>query len=244
MPQLLRSTEGDIKNIQSPVAIDVKRLDVFDDPGYNQGWLERPPRAVSSAISADGSMAFSSSECRCILWDLKRKKAIKILELHRIVVVSVAMSEDGSVGMSTSEDGIAVMWNLRLIAVDSGDVFPPRLASPTSRISRGTSDAKESSSLFNRLYYRELKLFVGFGGDPRFATSCSLSKDGSRALTVCGNVAALWDVSRGTKLKSISCDHDLVYWGCSLSPGVKWALLVGQETSLWNLEDKEGEDWD
>src|SRR6516225_3253123 len=180
---------------------------------------------------------------RNLLWDIQRRLYGQRLALvgHRDVVVSIALSSDGTRVLSGSNDGTIRLWDLtsgkmiRALKGHRGQAWAVAL-SPDGELALGGGQ-DGGLALYKVATGEQVR---SFDHHPQAVRAAVFTPDGKRALSACyDNVLRLWDVKTGKKLRSFTGHTDSVMC-VACSPDGRRALtggLVGDRTvRLWDLE--------
>ncbi len=82
------------------------------DTGRREVTLEQPNNIYSMAFSPDGNQIATGSDCTLIVWDIIKRKTIRVWNGHSYFVDSVNFSPDGRMLATASKDGTAKIWNI------------------------------------------------------------------------------------------------------------------------------------
>jgi WD40 repeat protein len=180
---------------------------------------------------------------RNLLGDIQRRLYGQRLALvgHRDVVVSIALSSDGTRVLTGSNDGSIRLWDLasgkmiRAMKGHRGQAWAVAL-SPDGELALGGGQ-DGGLALYKVATGEQVR---SFDHHPQAVRAAVFTPDGKRALSACyDNVLRLWDVKTGKKLRSFSGHSDSVMC-VACSPDGRRALtggLVGDRSvRVWDLE--------
>ena len=207
--------------------------------------LECDGVVLSVAISPDGQSALIANRKRVLLWDVENNKTEHAWEVHAFPVNDVAISPDGSLGISASHDQTAKVWDLRAgkeicdFKGHKGSVMCVEFSSDGKRAVSGSDHSDQTLRIWDVQSTEELQQLdesstirsVAISADDRFVLC---GKDD-------GNVS-YWQLEAGKKICSLDGGTNPVYSvvfstdgrraiaGCRDGTVRVWELESGNET--------------
>jgi len=108
------SNDGTLRIWDVVTGEELQRLgdpDRWDADDWDQATPEGPPSINSAAVSADGSRAVFGAGPDVEVWDVLQKRQQHVLTGHWGNVSAVALSHDGSIAVSASDDTTLRVWD-------------------------------------------------------------------------------------------------------------------------------------
>ena len=221
---------------------------------------ETGPNAVAS-LSSDGRWILTGSDDNSAkLWEVApllvspNVSKPRVLAGHKAKVTAAAFSSDNRWLFTGDEFGVGLLWDSELGKVvhrftgHSDRIVAAFFRSNDRRVLVASAD--NTVSQWSREDGQELKQLVL--PHPGSVTSISLSRDGTRAVAVCGIQKGakakkyqmmVWEIDTAKLLRTISLDDEIIS-SVALSPDGNRALTVGTGTSisdlavrLWDVEN-------
>ncbi len=212
-----------------------KRLDAIGEAAL--------PLLHKAARSEDLEVRFCA---RNLLWDIQHRLYGQKHALlgHRNVVVSIALSSDGTRVLSGSNDGTVRLWELatgkqiRRMEGHRGQAWAVAF-SPDGKLALGGGQ-DGGLALYDVETGKQLR---SFDRHPQAVRAAVFTPDGKRALSACyDHILRMWDVQTGKKLQSFVGHKDSIMC-LACSPDGKRALTGGLDSDrtvrLWDLETGE-----
>jgi len=198
------------------------------------------PSLYRAAHSDDLEVRFRA---RDLVWDIQHRLYGQRLALlgHRDVVVSIALSSDGTRVLSGSNDGTIRLWDLtngasiRRLEGHRGQAWAVAL-SPDGKLALGGGQ-DGGLALYDVATGKRVRTF---DHHPQAVRAAVFTPDGKRALSACyDHLLRLWDVQTGKKLHTFVGHKDSIMC-LACSPDGKRALTGGLDSDrtvrLWDLE--------
>jgi predicted NACHT family NTPase len=185
------------------------------------------------------------------LWDVATGRCLRTFEGHTQMVYAVALSPDGRLALSGSQDQSVRLWEvatgrcLRTLRGHTGYVPAVALAAGGRLALSGSFDG--TVRLWEVTTGRCLRTFEGH---TQMVYAVALSPDGRLALSGSQDESVrLWEVATGRCLRTLQ-GHRGAVSAVALSPDGRLALSCGVDKTTrvwflnWELEEKHPADWD
>lgn len=185
------------------------------------------------------------------LWDLASAKMVREFTGHTKVVTSVAVSRDGKLVLTGSEDKTARVWDastgkeLRRLEGHTAPVTSVAFSPDATKIATGSEggllgmqgDERDGTArLWNAGTGVELKRLEGEGGGP--LQGVAFSPDGRRLVTGGGFVVQLWDSDSGREVRRLAPGTSLFFGAARFSPDGHTVFATASDglVHAWDVE--------
>ena len=182
------------------------------------------------AVSADGTLAVSSHESgTVVVWNLKERRKLHVLNGHQWPANAVAISPDGKLVVSGDIDGVIRTWDiqtgksLRLWKGHERGIYGAAFLPDGKQAVTASGDGM--LKLWNVNTGREVRSFPGHAGT---VYAVSVSADGKEMLSGSLDATArLWDLATGEELAFFDNSGSRIYSVALLGDG---SVAIGDET--------------
>ncbi len=165
--------------------------------------LNHSDRVTSSAFSSDGNRFLTASYRILILWDANTGKELKtITSDNRCMIVSCAISSDGTYIVSAFRDGVLEMWDtntgekIRIFKKHEGPVLNCLFSADDSILISSSED--KCIKLWDIKSGKELRTITG---NKNAVLGCAISLNGMRLLSADREgFLKLWDTATGIEI--------------------------------------------
>mmetsp|Transcript_26313 Transcript_26313/g.36681 ORF Transcript_26313/g.36681 Transcript_26313/m.36681 type:complete len:358 (+) Transcript_26313:271-1344(+) len=166
-----------------------------------------------------------------------------VLEGHSDIVMSCAISADGSIGLSCSHDNTCIVWDLETgqkAHILRGHTGIVHCCEISANGSIGISQSEDGTLIVWDT--KEGVMLRKFKGLSQCFVKCALHLDGGSALATRSNDCLVLDVKSGTTKFNLK-GHDKLVTFCAMSMDGKVAMTTSLDTTglVWDLEQNKGE---
>jgi WD40 repeat protein len=214
------------------------------------GWIGKPIRLdynAQAASSPDGSLVVVWSEKAARIWKVETGKPVGKLIRHRHPIESIAFSDNSRWIATASSDGTARVWSALTGEAQGEPMRHQRYASRVEFSGDGKyllTVGKVSILVKGQTVWqdREVRVWRVPSGEPltdsklygQEVTGARINADGSRAVTLAGDTATLWDPATGAAVGA-ALEHNEKILTAAFSPdGKRLATVAGSVIRLWD----------